>query len=68
MPEEKSKVRRMIDSMKNDVIIFLKKPFREESRYGKPLYSKEELKELYGIKKDIRKLCQIAKQQNYSYE
>lgn len=54
MPE-KNKVREMLDNILNDVIVFLKGEKRENPFKNQPLYTKEELKQLYGIKKDIEK-------------
>jgi hypothetical protein len=52
--EEKSKIRQVIDGIANNVIIFLKGE-EEEFDSQPPLYTKEEKKELFSIKKDLEK-------------
>ena len=53
MIEKKSKVRIAIDNLINDAIIFLKEPFEDKPPAIQKLYTEEEKKELYGIKKDL---------------
>lgn len=53
MSEEKSKIRQAIDNIANSVIIFLKGEEEQKFDPQPPLYTKEEKKELYSIKKDI---------------
>ena len=53
MIEKKSKVREAIDSLVSDAIIFLKGEKKLHERL--PLYTQEELDQLYCIKKDIQK-------------
>lgn len=50
---EKSKIRKAVDSLIEGVIIFLEGERKYEER--RPLYTREELDELYGIKKDIQR-------------
>jgi len=56
MIEKKSKIQQALDSLEGairDAIIFLKKPFDDTPPRVQRLYTEEELKQLYGIKKDI---------------
>jgi len=51
---EKNDVRKFIDGIIGDVIVFLKGE-KSEEKSQIPLYTKEEKKELYSIKHDLEK-------------
>jgi hypothetical protein len=55
LAEEKSKIRAMVDSLINGAIVWLQGELEEKPDQQPPLYTKEEKKELYSIKKDIEK-------------
>lgn len=54
MPEEKSKVRQAIDSLKSSAIVFLFGE-KEESPSQVKFYTKDEIEELEGTKRDIQR-------------
>lgn len=56
---EKNKVREMLDGIVGDIIIFLKGEEKPEN--NPPLYTKEELKELYSVKKDVERTVNARK-------